>query len=261
MRKLLGAALAAILALVTVVAPPALAVEVYRGDTGRTFLGTTNVTDLVVGGTLAVTGDATAGRWTNTVTASNSVAAHRWTDGTVRGDLYLGTSNNLQFGTSTNHTFSILQNNSVRMSFGATAITLGTAMPLRLVETSTGSAPTSYLGGSSSYNSLAFDGNGPILQSSASMVMLIDSNGDTSTAAFRVAKDTQTSNTSTHVWQVSEDGTQLLVNAIKIATGTGSPEGVVTAPVGSTYHRSDGGAGTSFYVKESGAGNTGWVAK
>lgn len=43
--------------------------------------------------------------------------------------------------------------------------------------------------------------------------------------------------------------------------GSGSPEGVITANVGSTYRRTDGGAGTSFYVKESGAGNTGWVAK
>lgn len=44
-------------------------------------------------------------------------------------------------------------------------------------------------------------------------------------------------------------------------TGTGSPESVVTAPVGSIYLRTDGGSGTSFYVKESGTGNTGWVAK
>ena len=43
--------------------------------------------------------------------------------------------------------------------------------------------------------------------------------------------------------------------------GTGTPEGSVTAPVGSFYSRTDGGAGTSFYVKESGTGNTGWVAK
>lgn len=41
--------------------------------------------------------------------------------------------------------------------------------------------------------------------------------------------------------------------------GAGSPEGVVSAPVGSTYTRTDGGAGTTFYVKESGSGNTGWV--
>jgi hypothetical protein len=52
-----------------------------------------------------------------------------------------------------------------------------------------------------------------------------------------------------------------LGNGVMRLTGTGTPEGAVTAPVGSTYHRSDGGAGTSFYVKESGSSNTGWVAK
>jgi hypothetical protein len=46
-----------------------------------------------------------------------------------------------------------------------------------------------------------------------------------------------------------------------ICQGVGTPEGAVTAPVGSIFMRSDGGAGTSFYVKESGTGNTGWVAK
>lgn len=42
--------------------------------------------------------------------------------------------------------------------------------------------------------------------------------------------------------------------------GAGSPEGFVTAPVGSLYSRTDGGAGTCLYIKESGAGNTGWKA-
>jgi hypothetical protein len=42
---------------------------------------------------------------------------------------------------------------------------------------------------------------------------------------------------------------------------TGSPETVVTAPIGTQYRRTDGGAATSLYVKESGTGNTGWVAK
>jgi len=50
-------------------------------------------------------------------------------------------------------------------------------------------------------------------------------------------------------------------NMTSLINGTGSPEGVVTARVGSIYMRKDGGAGTSFYVKESGTGNTGWVAK
>jgi hypothetical protein len=43
--------------------------------------------------------------------------------------------------------------------------------------------------------------------------------------------------------------------------GTGSPEGVVTAPIGSFYRNLSGGAGTTLYVKESGAGSTGWAAK
>jgi hypothetical protein len=44
-------------------------------------------------------------------------------------------------------------------------------------------------------------------------------------------------------------------------SGAGSPEGVVTAPVGSLYSRSDGGVLTSLYVKQSGTGNTGWAGK
>ena len=44
-------------------------------------------------------------------------------------------------------------------------------------------------------------------------------------------------------------------------TGSGTPEAAVTAPIGSIFSRTDGGTGTSFYVKESGTGNTGWVAK
>lgn len=44
-------------------------------------------------------------------------------------------------------------------------------------------------------------------------------------------------------------------------SGTGTPEGAVTATVGSLFTRTDGGASTTLYVKESGTGNTGWVAK
>jgi len=43
--------------------------------------------------------------------------------------------------------------------------------------------------------------------------------------------------------------------------GTNSPESVYTAPVGAMYRRTNGGANTTLYVKESGTGNTGWVAK
>jgi hypothetical protein len=49
--------------------------------------------------------------------------------------------------------------------------------------------------------------------------------------------------------------------AQKVLSGAGSPETVVSADVGALYLRTDGGASTTLYVKESGTGNTGWVAK
>lgn len=61
----------------------------------------------------------------------------------------------------------------------------------------------------------------------------------------------------------TQDGAGVLFrrHGLLEAQGAGSPEGVVNAPVGSVYRRTDGGLGTSLYVKESGSGNTGWVAK
>lgn len=46
-----------------------------------------------------------------------------------------------------------------------------------------------------------------------------------------------------------------------LLAGSGTPEAAVTAPIGSVFMRTDGGAGTSIYVKESGSSSTGWVAK
>lgn len=43
--------------------------------------------------------------------------------------------------------------------------------------------------------------------------------------------------------------------------GSGSPEGVITSSPGGLYCDTDGGAGVTLYVKESGNSNTGWVAK
>lgn len=49
--------------------------------------------------------------------------------------------------------------------------------------------------------------------------------------------------------------------AARIYSGTGSPEGSVTAATGSIYLNLSGGNNTTFYVKQSGSGNTGWNAK
>lgn len=51
------------------------------------------------------------------------------------------------------------------------------------------------------------------------------------------------------------------VSAVDILFGAGDPNGVKTANPGSIYMNTSGGAGVSVYVKESGSGNTGWVAK
>lgn len=47
----------------------------------------------------------------------------------------------------------------------------------------------------------------------------------------------------------------------RVRSGNGSPESVVIAPTGTLYCRLDGGTNTTLYVKETGIGNTGWVAK
>ncbi len=64
-----------------------------------------------------------------------------------------------------------------------------------------------------------------------------------------------------------QDSETIVRNALKvnntastINSGSGAPEGTLSAAVGSLYMRTDGGADTSLYVKESGSGNTGWVA-
>ena len=75
---------------------------------------------------------------------------------------------------------------------------------------------------------------------------------------------------STEVLQIAANGNVTTPGAMTAArhcysatvcdyAGSGAP--AVAAAVGSTYRRTDGGAATTFYVKESGAGTTGWVAK
>ena len=53
-----------------------------------------------------------------------------------------------------------------------------------------------------------------------------------------------------------------LDNTCRILTGTGSPEGIVAAPVCSLFLRQDGTATTTLYIKTTGGTtNTGWTAK
>jgi hypothetical protein len=49
--------------------------------------------------------------------------------------------------------------------------------------------------------------------------------------------------------------------SVQWTSGDGSPEGTLSAEVGSLYTDVSGSTGTTLYVKESGSGNTGWVSK
>jgi hypothetical protein len=54
---------------------------------------------------------------------------------------------------------------------------------------------------------------------------------------------------------------RLMQAQLAILIGTGDPNGAVTASPPALYLNRSGGAGTTLYVKESGAGNVGWVGK
>lgn len=56
-------------------------------------------------------------------------------------------------------------------------------------------------------------------------------------------------------------GPEIEADAHSIKWGSGDPNTVVTANPGSIYMNTAGGAGATMWVKESGTGNTGWVAK
>jgi hypothetical protein len=49
------------------------------------------------------------------------------------------------------------------------------------------------------------------------------------------------------------------VNFNEIISGTGSPEGVVTASPKKLYMDDSGTAGNILYIKKTGTGNTGWI--
>lgn len=109
--------------------------------------------------------------------------------------------------------------------------------------------------GSSTFGVL---GNGAILLGNSAAAPFIATNDHHATSK-KYVDDALAGNISAGI----VTATQFFVNTSgpTWTSGSGTPEGSVTAPVGSLYSRTDGGTGTTLYVKESGTGNTGWVAK
>ena len=98
--------------------------------------------------------------------------------------------------------------------------------------------------------------SGPYIRNAGANIM------EVAQASWRPNPDaTHDLGSSSRQWRDLFVSRTIVLGTLRQEFGSGTPEAAVTAPIGSTYQRSDGGAGTSFYVKESGTGNTGWVAK
>lgn len=125
------------------------------------------------------------------------------------------------------------------------------------------------VGASSNRPALTLLGSGTTDSGTTAVVRFIARIGSSTAVATRPAYSF--TNNGTEVAQITAAGglvvsggtaASISVGTAKWRSGTGSPEGVVTGSVGDLWSRTDGGAGTCFYVKESGAAtNTGWVAK
>jgi len=111
-------------------------------------------------------------------------------------------------------------------------------------------------------DNIVFNTSGGGITTNTAIPLGLGVNGNTNAMSIGVSSNV-TLNTGNLVIGTAGNGIDFSSTASGIMwrAGTGSPEGSVTASVGSLYTRSDGGAGTTLYVKESGSGNTGWVGK
>jgi hypothetical protein len=107
---------------------------------------------------------------------------------------------------------------------------------------------------------LIYDNTGHDDQGTPTMVNLLTFNGTPNYTQLILRNNqagdgvtTSVNGLTTGVWQVNG-------GLVPLWAGYGTPEGVVTAPVGAMYQRVDGGASAVLYMKESGTGTTGWVA-
>ena len=99
------------------------------------------------------------------------------------------------------------------------------------------------------------------LKNADQFVVYSADNGDARRVSGTAVKEFMTDAISTDDAVTFDGGINLGSGTLLWKSGAGSPEGAITATVGSLWTRTDGGAGTTLYVKESGTGNTGWVAK
>ena len=98
--------------------------------------------------------------------------------------------------------------------------------------------------------------------SNSEFTLNAEDSGTDFTLNLRNATATKRYNMDVEGYVRAEHGFKLSASAnIQILSGAGTPEGTYSSDVGSLFLRTNGSTGTTLYVKETGTGNTGWVAK
>lgn len=209
----------------------------------------------------------------------NGVAIQLTSNGTFTGELWVtgemesgGTA-----GTLIDNDGSVLYVGNIMVYAGAIDTVFGGANPVLqriAMSDSTIDAVTPVLSGGVEPGAQSHAGMGAVSAANQENLIVWGYNfGDN--AVFQVAARPFAANTgdpwdatSEVAFEVLADGgINVTGNYVSMGNGcfwysaAGSPEGVVTGPVGSLYTRTDGGATTTLYVKTSGTGNTGWTAK
>jgi hypothetical protein len=133
---------------------------------------------------------------------------------------------------------------------------------IRHSDTSVASMTVSNANGGSTYG-IDTSGNAIINSgvSSAKVQLAGTDHLSLSVARLSPAGSTKALGTSTDRWSalyLGQSGVD--IGGMNLYSGSGTPEGAVAAPVSSIYFRTNGAAGTVLYMKETGVGNTGWVA-
>lgn len=222
------------------------------GDAGRTITtiigsqGTALAQGNVVVGTLVgIRARGVAGSGSPTVNEARSLDIQEPTIGTTRRALYGIGTHRFRKGTPTNTVEVSGSSDTLQWAFGASTLTgyASDGSSARIVLD-----PTD---GATQRLNLTYFNNGV----KGLVIDNINSSGTGNAVEYKVA--------GTSKFVMDSAGKITKINGVSVThtAGAGSPEGVVTAPVGSVYQRTDGGAATCLYVKETGAGNTGWVAK
>jgi hypothetical protein len=198
-----------------------------------------------------------SGTWVDSILAQPSGVVYF---GSGSGSLQLGAT--LNANAVTTHSGGLLL--SVQSAFSTKITTTEFRLPANQALVWTGTDNNAYTG--TTEVSLIRDANGVLAQRNSSNAQTFRIYETDSGANDEYLEISAASGTNLIRPQATGTGTASVVRyhtttSVFWTSGSGTPEGVVTAPIGSLYTRTDGGAATTLYVKESGTGSTGWVAK